>query len=306
MPTKKEKYELLCKKYFTLNKVPYIYLNNIPNRKEFINNASWRVSLDSLIEYFLPGLGDNPFYKEVIYNGANIPSALTSSYNRFPIGSLNATYGPMHALYAVSRFGMKISYISLYVYNDYNKYFPEIKTPENIKIASDALRIASGNANYIIDPAIRWIPLMAEREQMGINKESSLSIILVTSILGGIVRTAGSQLGGYLLTAPSKACQKYLLYPVASLFKLEENVKSEKPSSAIQRILDAKSPFSMVGIFAYEITSKFILNAIATVISAPFSRAPGQAVEELGDYFATNDDLIVQVGNQALDNHTEF
>lgn len=319
MLTKTEKYDFLLRKYFTLERIPYIYFNNIPNKKEFLNNAGWRITLDTLIEYFIPSLGNNPFHKEVIYNGANIPSALTSSYNQFPIGSLNVTYGPAHAVYAVSRFAGKIGYISYVVYNDPTKYFPRLpvddygtelpldthnaKAIEAIKTAANALQGVSKFANYIVDPSLRWIPLTAERKQMGVAEDSSTSIVIATSIVGGIVRTIGSETGGYLSKKVSEACINKFLYPIASLLKIDN-----KGTSAIARVIEAskKGPLFFIETIAYELASKFVLNFIISVVNAPLSRAPGQFVEEWGDYFATVEDNKMIGQDNQVDTYTEL
>lgn len=197
-------------KYMTFRNLPYIYINHLPNPKEFLNNAGWRLTIDALVEHYIPGLGTQPFYKEVVYNIAGVPSALSSSLMGFNIGQTNNTYGPWHAMYAMCRAAGKIAFVGTAAYQDPSKI-----------ITKGALEADSKMANYVIDTMIRWMPFHAEKLQIDKNAEVYTPSFYGISMLSGWARTYGSQTGGNIVKWIEKLTlsniidsSKYMIEPI--------------------------------------------------------------------------------------------
>lgn len=180
-------------KYLTFRNLPYIYINHLPNPKEFMNNAFWRLTLDALVEHFIPGLGTQPFYKEVVYNIAGVPSALSSSFMGFNIGQTNNTYGPWHAVYAICRAAGKITLIGTAAYQDPSKI-----------TTKGALEEDSKTANYVVDTIIRWVPFHAEKIQIDRDANVYTPSFYGISMASGWARTYGSQTGGKIVKSIEK------------------------------------------------------------------------------------------------------
>ncbi len=205
---------LVNDKYLTLRNIPRIYTDHLPNYREFLNNAAWRLTIDALVEHFVPGLGTQPFYKEVVYNIAGVPSALSSSLMGFNIGQTNNTYGPWHAVYSVCRAGGKIAFVGTAAYQDPSKI-----------TTKGALEEDSKTANYVVDTIIRWIPFHAEKLQMDKDAEVYTGSFYMISMISGLARTYGSQTGGKIVKWVEKASlsniidsSSYLITPIKNYF----------------------------------------------------------------------------------------
>ena len=180
--------EIFSKNYLELNSVSEVYTSQLPNFKEYLNNAMWRISLDAIVEHFIPGLGNQPFYKEIVYNVAGVPSALSSAYFGLSIGQGKKTYGPWHATYAVTRAIGKLTYISYAVWLEPSKF--------NTR---NALQFDSARANYLVDTTIRWMPFQAEQIQLNPHNDVYSFQCYVITMVGGYARTFGAETGGKIV-----------------------------------------------------------------------------------------------------------
>lgn len=205
---------LVKNKYLTLGNIHRVYMDHLPNYKEFLNNAGWRISMDALVEHFIPGLGTQPFYKEVVYNVAGVPSALSSSLMGFNIGQTNNTYGPWHALYSTCRALGKIAFVGSAAYQDPSKI-----------TTKGALEEDSKTANYVVDTIIRWMPFHAERLQMDEDAQVYTGSFYMISMVSGFARTYGSQTGGKIVKSIEKVTlsniidsSSYLIDPIKNYF----------------------------------------------------------------------------------------